>query len=138
VIILDTNVVSELLRPVPDERVVAWVRAQRQSSLFTTVITRGEMLFGVCLLPEGRRRQELLREVIAVFSDDMAERVLDFGSEAADAYAEIAATRRSQGRPVSQSDAMIAGIARARGADLATRNVRDFESCGVTLINPWQ
>lgn len=137
-IILDTNVVSELLRPVPDERVVAWVRAQRQSSLFTTVITRGEMLFGVCLLPEGRRRQELLREVIAVFSDDMAERVLDFGSEAADAYAEIAATRRSQGRPVSQSDAMIAGIARARGADLATRNVRDFESCGVTLINPWQ
>ncbi|MDP3288255.1 MAG: type II toxin-antitoxin system VapC family toxin [Methyloversatilis sp.] len=137
-IILDTNVVSELLRPVPDERVVAWVRAQRQSSLFTTVITRGEMLFGVCLLPEGRRRQELLREVIAVFSDDMAERVLDFGSEAADAYAEIAATRRSQGRPVSQSDAMIAGIARSRGADLATRNVRDFESCGVTLINPWQ
>ncbi|MDP3577894.1 type II toxin-antitoxin system VapC family toxin, partial [Methyloversatilis sp.] len=127
-----------LLRPVPDERVVAWVRAQRQSSLFTTVITRGEMLFGVCLLPEGRRRQELLREVIAVFSDDMAERVLDFGSEAADAYAEIAATRRSQGRPVSQSDAMIAGIARSRGADLATRNVRDFESCGVTLINPWQ
>lgn len=116
-IILDTNVVSELLRPVPDERVVAWVRAQRQSSLFTTVITRGEMLFGVCLLPEGRRRQELLREVIAVFSDDMAERVLDFGSEAADAYAEIAATRRSQGRPVSQSDAMIAGIARSRGAD---------------------
>lgn len=137
-IILDTNVVSELLRPVPDERVVAWVRAQRQSSLFTTVITRGEMLFGVCLLPEGRRRQELLREVIAVFSDDMAERVLDFGSEAADAYAEIAATRRSQGRPVSQSDAMIAGIARSRGADLATRNVRDFESCGVRLINPWQ
>ena len=137
-IILDTNVVSELLRPVPDERVVAWVRAQRQSSLFTTVITLGEMLFGVCLLPEGRRRQELLREVIAVFSDDMAERVLDFGSEAADAYAEIAATRRSQGRPVSQSDAMIAGIARSRGADLATRNVRDFESCGVRLINPWQ
>ena len=138
-IVLDTNVLSELLRPVPDARVANWFRAQAQASLFTTVITRSEMLYGVCLLPPGKRRDVLLREVLALFTVDMAGRVLNYDGEAADAYAQIAAMRRANGRRHEKPfDAMIAGIVRSLGAKLATRNVRDFEGCGIGLIDPWQ
>ncbi|QVQ25973.1 type II toxin-antitoxin system VapC family toxin [Achromobacter deleyi] len=136
-IILDTNVISEILRPVPDARVVAWLEAQPRTALFTTTVTRGELLYGVRLLPEGQRRVALLEAVLAIFAADLAGQVLNFDGEAADAYAEIAAERRALGRPVSQFDAMIAGIARSRGASLATRNVRDFSDCGINVIDPW-
>lgn len=136
-IILDTNVISEILRPVPDARVVAWLEAQPRTALFTTTVTQGELLYGVRLLPEGQRRVALLQAVLAIFSADLAGQVLNFDGEAADAYAEIAAERRALGRPVSQFDAMIAGIARSRGASLATRNVRDFSDCGINVIDPW-
>lgn len=137
-IVLDTNVLSELIRPRPERKVVDWLRAQSRAQLFTTAISRGEMLFGVLVLPAGQRKRDLLREVQAIFDTDMAGRVLPYDGDAADAHAQFAVARRIQGRPVQQSDAMIAGITRARGATLATRNVRDFEGCGIELADPWR
>jgi len=137
-IVLDTNVLSELLRPVPESRVVAWLERQAAEALFTTAISHGEMLYGVRILPPGRRRESLLQEVEAIFTTDMAGRVLPYDSDAADAHAAFTAMRRLQGRPVKQPDAMIAGIVRSRGATLVTRNVRDFEGCDIDVIDPWR
>lgn len=136
-IILDTNVLSEILRPTPDTRVMAWLGGQPRATLFTTTVTRGEMLYGVRLLPDGQRKDLLLEAVLAVFTTDLSGRVLNFDSDAADAYAEIATVHRAAGKPISQFDAMIAAIARSRGAELATRNVKDFAECGVPVVNPW-
>lgn len=136
-IVLDTNVLSEFMRLQPDERVVAWLSRQTRSNLFTTAVTRGEMLYGVLILPDGQRKMHLQQEVAAIFAVEMAGRVLPYDEAAADAHAAIAAMRRAQGHPVDQSDAMIAGIARSHGAMLATRNVRDFEDCGIPLVDPW-
>ena len=136
-IVLDTNVLSELIRPIPAPVVVAWLQNQPRIGLFTTTVSRGEMLLGVWSLPEGQRRRLLNDHVRAIFDQDMAGRILSFDANAADAFAAITVERRTQGRPISQFDAMIAGIARSRGAQLATRNVRDFEGCGITLIDPW-
>jgi len=137
VIVLDTNVLSELMRPQPAPKVVAWLRSQARSRVFTTAISRGEMFYGVLLLPDGQRKGRLQQEVLAIFETDMAGRVLPYDAAAADAHAVLAARRRAQGRPVAMPDAMIAGIAHSRGAALATRNVRDFEGCGITLVDPW-
>lgn len=136
-IVLDTNVLSELIRPMPEPKVLAWLEAQATDVPFTTAVSRGEMLYGIRVLPAGRRRDSLLREVEAIFSTDMASRVLPYDGDAADAHAAIAALCRARGRPISQSDAMIAGIVQSLGATLATRNVRDFEGCGIALIDPW-
>lgn len=136
-IVLDTNVLSELIRPRPDPKVAGWLSEQARSRLFTTAVSRGEMLFGVLVLPIGERRRRLQQEVRAIFDSDMAGRVLPYDGDAADAHAAFAAARRAQGRPLAMPDAMIAGIARSRGATLATRNVRDFAGCGITLIDPW-
>lgn len=136
-IVLDTNVLSEFMRPQPDERVVAWLKQQTRSNLFTTTVTRGEILYGVLILPDGQRKARLHQEVEAIFAVDMAGRVLPYDEAAADAHARIAAARRAQGRPVGQSDAMISGIVRAHGAALATRNTPDFEDCGIALVDPW-
>jgi predicted nucleic acid-binding protein len=137
VIVLDTNVLSELIRPQPEPKVAAWLSEQARSRLFTTAISRGEMLFGVLVLPAGERRRHLQQEVQAIFDADMVGRVLPYDGDAADAHAAFAVARRAQGRPVAMPDAMIAGIAISRGATLATRNVRDFDDCGITLIDPW-
>lgn len=136
-IVLDTNVLSELIRPQPDERVVAWLQRQTRSNLFTTSVTRGEMLYGVLILPEGRRKTRMHQEVEAIFAVDMAGRVLSYDEAAADAHAAVAAARRMQGRRIEPFDAMIAGIVGSHGATLATRNKRDFEACGIPLIDPW-
>jgi predicted nucleic acid-binding protein len=137
VIVVDTNVLSELLRPAPEPQVLAWLKTRPRSALFTTSITRAEILYGVRLMPEGRRRDCLIDAVQAIFDEDFAGQVLSFDNDAADCYAEIAAARRSGGRPISQLDAMIAAVARSRGAALASRNGKDFVDCGVTLIDPW-
>jgi toxin FitB len=137
VIVVDTNVLSELLRPAPEPQVLAWLSSWPRSALFTTTITRAEILYGVRLMPEGRRRDVLVPAVQAVFAEDFAGQVLSFDNDAADCYAEIAATRRSAGRPISQFDAMIAAVTRSRGATLASRNGKDFVDCGVPLIDPW-
>lgn len=136
-IVLDTNVLSELITARPDPEVVSWLETQPMDALFTTAISQGEMLYGACILPAGRHRDTLLHEVEAIFSADMAGRVLPYDSDAAGIHATIAAMRRAWGRPISQPDAMIAGIVASRGAVLATRNVRDFEGCGIDVVDPW-
>jgi predicted nucleic acid-binding protein len=98
---------------------------------------RSEILYGLRLLPDGRRRRELQAAIVPIFREDLAGCILPFDSEAADAYATVAVDRRRAGRPISQFDAQIAAIARSRGAALATRNVADFEGAGMALINPW-
>lgn len=137
-IVLDTNVLSEVLRPTPEPRVLSWMADQPRASLFTTTVTRGELFYGLHLLPDGKRRQDLFDAVRAIFDQDLAGQILSFDNEAADAYADIAAARRNMGYPISQFDAMIAGIARSRGAGVATRNVKDFKDCGIEVIDPWQ
>lgn len=136
-IVLDTNVLSEILRPQPDSQVLTWIAAQPVTSLFTTTLTRAEILYGVRLLPKGRRREKLQAAVSAIFDEDFLDRVLVFDDPAAAVFAEIAAHRKAVGRPMSQVDAMIAAIARSRGAALATRNTSDFVDCGLTLVDPW-
>lgn len=136
-ILLDTNVISELFKPVPDAGVVDWLATQPAAAVFTTAITRGELLYGVKRMLEGQRKNTLLRGLNRLFDVRLSGRVLDYDSDAADAYADVAAERRASGRPISQSDAMIAGIARSRGAALATRNVKDFHDCGIEVIDPW-
>lgn len=136
-IVLDTNVLSEVLRPVPEASVLAWLAAQPRAALFTTTVTRAELLYGVRLLPDGRRKIALMGAVQQIFAVDLAGQVLGFDDAAADTYAEIAAARKMTGVPISQFDAMIAATARSRGARLATRNVKDFVDCGVEVLNPW-
>jgi toxin FitB len=137
VILLDTNVVSELMKSAPAEAVVAWTAAQPASSLYTTSITQAEIFHGIMLLPSGKRRRGIEVAAQAMFSEEFEGRILAFGSEAALPYARIAADRRHAGRPISGFDAQIAAIARSVGAVIATRNVADFAGCGVEVVNPW-
>ena len=136
-IVLDTNVISEVLRPAPEPRVVDWLQDQPRTSLFTTTVTRGEILYGIRLLPAGKRRDGLWDAAIKIFDIDFAGQVLTFDNVAADEFAQISASRRAAGRPITQFDALIAGITRSRGAKLATRNVTDFDACDIEVINPW-
>jgi len=136
-IILDTNVVSELMRGKPIESVVRWVNGQAATSLYVTSITQAEILHGILLLPKGKRRDAIASAATEMFEHDFGGRILVFGSEAAAAYAVVAAARRRAGRPISAFDAQIAAIARSNGAKLATRNVDDFAGCGVDVIDPW-
>ena len=136
-IVLDTNVVSEVMRANPAQEVAAWFARMSPSALFTTALTQAEVLYGIALVSPGRRRDDLTAAANAMFEQDMAERVLAFDGDAARHFAEIAASRRQAGRPISQIDAQIAAIARSRGASLATRNIDDFTDCGIVLINPW-
>jgi predicted nucleic acid-binding protein len=138
VIVLDTNVLSEMMRPAPDATVAAWISTRPASSLFTTMVTQAEILYGLALLPSTRRRRRLEAAVSEMFATDLVGRVLPFDQAAAQSYAEIAAARRRAGRPLAQIDAQIAAIARSRDAGVATRNVADFEGCGIGVIDPWQ
>lgn len=135
-IVLDTNVLSEMVRPSPSPEVSSWFVTHAGSSLYTTSISQAEMLLGVELLPPGKRREALRRGVAAIFEEELAGRVLVFDQTAAAEYANIRASRKLAGRPMQVQDAQIAAIARCRGATIATRNTRDFEGCGVELINP--
>ena len=137
-IVLDTNVVSELMAPAPDDGVVRWAASHRASRLFTTTITQAEILYGLRLLPKGKRRDQLEAAAASLFDKIFEGRLLAFGRDAAQAYARIAADRRRRGSPISALDAEIASIARAAGASLATRNVDDFVGCGIDLIDPWE
>ena len=135
-IVLDTNVVSELMRPSPNTAVVTWLRQQVRGSLVTTAITVAEIRFGLARLPVGRRAIELRQladEVLGAFP----AQVLPFDTAAAELYGDIAAARERDGRPVDALDAQIAAISRAHSASLATRNTRDFVGTGVELLDPW-
>jgi toxin FitB len=114
---------------------MAWLEVQPRASLFTSAVTQGEILYGIRLMPDGKRRKKLWEAAVAIFTDDFSERVLSFDEDAAINYAEIAASRHAAGRRMSQVDGVIASITRSRGATLATRNVKDFEVCGIEIVN---
>jgi len=137
VILLDTNVVSELMRSSPDHAVEAWVADHPAEELFFSAIGEAELRYGVAVMPAGRRRDRLSSGIEAMLYEDFEGRVLPFDSDAARAYAEVASARRASGRPVPTADCQIAAIARSRGMSVATRNVRDFADMGVDLIDPW-
>lgn len=137
-IVLDTNVLSELMRPAPAELVTTWMRQWAPVRLYTTAITESEILHGIMLLPAGKRRNAFQAAAEAMFRDDFAGRILPFDSPAARAYALIVASRTRSGRPISHFDAQIAAIAKSAGASIATRNTRDFDGCGVEVIDPWE
>jgi len=136
-IIIDTNVISELLRLNPEPAVEAWLGAQDGLSIYLTAISEAELRYGVAIMSNGKRRDGLAIAIDRILRDDMAGRILPFDSAAARAYATIAATRRSAGNPIAQADCQIAAIAHAQGAPVATRNTPDFKDCGIDLINPW-
>lgn len=136
-IVLDTNVLSELMRPRPNPDVVAWIDEQRLTTLFVTAVTEAEIRAGIAFLPLGERQQGLAAAADRAFGAVFSTRVLPFGSHAAKAYALIAAARRAAGRPIGVADCQIAAIARSLGASVATRDVNDFEGCGIEVINPW-
>lgn len=137
-IVLDTNVLSELMRPEPSPTVLAWVAAQPRAMLHATSVSQAEILYGIAALPEGRRRRNLAAAAEAVFEEDLAGRVLGFGPAAAPHYARIVADRRRVGRPIEAFDALIAATALAAGASMATRDVGGFTGCGLTLVDPWR
>ena len=136
-VVIDTNIVSELMSAEPSVEVLAWMDDRPRRELFVTAVTEAEVRTGIAFLPEGRRRRGLAEACERAFGSLFAGRVLPFDSDAAHAYAEIAAGRRVLGRPIGQSDGQIAAIARARGMAVATRNVRDFEDMGIDIFNPW-
>ena len=136
-VILDTNVLSESFRPVPSPSVAAWFETTSRSSIYTTSITVAEVLYGIAVLPDGGRKRALMDTAVKIFEVDLADRILDFTEAAARAYARIMAGKRSMGRPMSSMDAMIAAIAVSHKAALATRNTRDFDGCGLRLVNPF-
>jgi hypothetical protein len=137
VIILDTNVLSALMRKAPEGAVVDWLDRQPADSVWLSSITVFETRFGLALLPRGRRRNALERAFETVLTDDLANRVLDFDAVAAAAAAQLAADRQKAGRTVDLRDTLIAGIALARRATIATRNTRHFEGLDVAVISPW-
>lgn len=136
-LVLDTNMLSEIMRPEPERKIVDWIVRQPSDELFTAVVCQAEILSGLAIMPSGRRRVELEEAARAMFADDFDGRILPFDTEAASAYAEMLAARRKAGRPGGTIDLMLAAIARVRGASVVTRNVADFEGVGVAIVNPW-
>jgi predicted nucleic acid-binding protein len=136
-ILLDTNVLSELMKANPADQVLAWVDAQPATELFISTITVAEILYGISRMPDGKRREQLSKAAEQMFKGEFAGRLLSFDYEAAGFYAALVSYRESIGRPISTEDAQIAAICIAHDAMLATRNVRDFEECTLDVINPW-
>lgn len=136
-IVLDTNVLSALMRDVPDTPVVEWLDAQPAESVWITSLTLFETRWGLKSLPAGKRRKALESNFDALLLEDLEGRVLDFDTAAADAAAGLAAARQRAGRPVDVRDTLIAGIVTARRATLATRNVKHYADLSVPVVNPW-
>lgn len=137
-ILIDTDVVSELMRITPAHAVMSWFAKQDSAELYFSAISEAELRTGAAILPDGERRDRLTAEIDAMIEEDFAGRVFAFGSAAAKSYAAIAAQRGAAGRPIAEADCQIAAIARTHGAAVATRNVRDFEGCGIEMIDPWR
>jgi predicted nucleic acid-binding protein len=136
--ILDTNILSAIMSAQPAPEVEAWIAGERDDRLFTTAISQAEILSGLAIMPEGRRRFALETAASAIFDEDFGGRVLPFDAAAASAYAEIFAARRRRGRATAPLDLMIAAIALAHGASVVTRDVAGFAECGVAVVNPWR
>jgi predicted nucleic acid-binding protein len=136
--VLDTNVVSELMKPIVASSVEIWCASQPRDSLYITAITQAEILYGIAILPAGNRQKRLLSLAQAMFREDFATRILPFEQKSAEHYATITAHRRRQGNPISQFDAQIAAICRTHRCAIATRNVDDFANCQIKILNPWE
>jgi toxin FitB len=137
VILLDTNVISALMRRGPEQAVVDWLDRQPSESIWTTAVTVFEVRTGLHLLASAKRRRDLQRAFDALLAEELEGRIQSFDTAAANAAGEIAAQRQSAGRPVEIRDVQIAGITKARRAQLATRNTRHFTDLGIQLIDPW-
>ena len=136
-VVIDTNVVSELMRAVPSPLVLAWMDGLPRRELFVTAVTEAEIRTGIAILPEGARRRGLADAAEQALGGLFEGRILPFDSDAAQAYADIAAACRGVGRPISHPDCQIAAIAHSRAMAVATRNVRDYSDTGVEVIDPW-
>ena len=138
-ILLDTNVLSELMRPQPDQSVMSWFSERTGALFYVSAMTQAEIMLGISLLPAGKRRDALAAAADGMFSQDFAGRCLPFDATGAANYAGIVAARRNAGQAISTEDALIAATALAHGYPLATRNIKDFLHIdGLTLYNPWQ
>ena len=137
-IILDTNVVSELMRPLPDKKVAHWIASQNQTDLYVTAITIAEITYGIERLPEGKKRDDLGIRFTIFAETAFKDRVLAFDKNAAMKYARIAAACKKKGQNIDSIDLMIAAMSIHKAIPIATRNIKDFEPCGVLLINPWE
>jgi predicted nucleic acid-binding protein len=137
-ILLDTNVLSEAMNLRPERAVMTWIDSQDPNELWTCTIVIAELLSGLDLMPDGSRQRQLREKAEFMFSMLFAGRILDFDLTAAKVYGTVLRIRKSMGRPIDELDAMIAAIALARNATLATRNIPDFEHCGIPLVNPWR
>jgi predicted nucleic acid-binding protein len=137
--LIDTNVLSELMREKPDTQVLAWFSQQTPIQLHTSAITKAEILTGVALLPAGKRREGMALAASQIFNEDFLGRCIDFGGVAVEHYALVKVQRQLAGRPIDIPDAQIAAIALAANLTLVTRNTKDFEGIdGLEVINPWQ
>ena len=137
-IVLDTNVVSELMRKAPNERVATWVDAIRKADLFVSAVSQAEVLFGLAKMAPGRERADLVAAADAMFVQDFRGRILPFDLYAAPHFAEIVATRKNAGNPIEGFDAQIAATARHHGMAVATRHKGGFADCGIEVLNPWE
>lgn len=136
-ILLDTNVISEVMRPIPEAAVIVWLNCQDASGIVLSTISIAEISYGLHCLADGQRKHRLTDRFEQFLRRGFAHRILDFDESAAQTYGELMAHRRSIGRPMSVLDGQIAAIAKSRGFALATRNTPDFEQTAVDLINPW-
>lgn len=137
-ILLDTNVISELMRPEPHPAVLSWIASQASDTLYTASIAQTEIFYGIALLPDGRRRTALAKAAEAMFAEDFAGRVLAYDGVAATHYAQIVISRRQAGNPIEAFDALIAATARAAGFSVATRDIGGFSGCGIPVLDPWE
>ncbi len=137
-IVLDTNIVSEFMRPEPHKNVIAWLNNQKSSQLFLSSITLAEIGYGLYIHPNGKRKEQLQSLFDAFIKKAFSQRIVDFNEDAAKAYARVMGTSRQTGRPMSVPDGQIASIALTHGFALATRNIKDFKTCGLELINPFK
>ena len=136
-IVLDTHVLSELMRPAPSPQVLAWLDAQTPDTLWLTSVSVAELLFGIARLPDGARKQAFAQAALGMLEEDFSNRVLGFDLEAASIFANLAAASERAGRPMGLADGQIAATCLAHNASLATRNVRDFDQLGLQLVNAW-
>ena len=136
-IILDTNVISELIRPEPSPAVVEYFKRLKRDDWYITAITAAELRSGCALLPDGKKRESLTQRVEAMLAGPFFNRILAFDAEASRTYADVAVQWRAAGRSISYFDALIAAITRSKGATLATRNTKDFVFCQIPIVDPW-
>lgn len=136
-IVLDTNVLSELMRPQPDASVLLWIEAQPVEDLYISAMTMAEILHGIARLPHSKRKQTLHASALAMFEEDFIDRIVPFGTQAALYYAHLVSHRERSGQPINLVDAQIAAICRVHDAAIATRNTKDFTDTGLIVINPW-